>query len=146
MKAASFKRPECGAAPRQLSSLKRTLTCSVSINTTVNSNHPGWIFQAWLAKLLDYFCIEVITRRRPRGRLHAATLGLLWLFQPRTGQKHICQVFLSATLKSNSELSHSRDNSILEPCQVPITLWGPRKRRAHGDPAEPRNLYDVICR
>lgn len=33
-----------------------------SANAPVNSNHPGLIFQAWAAALLDYFCIGVIMR------------------------------------------------------------------------------------
>lgn len=46
---------------------KQTLTCSVSANAPVNSNHPGWIFQAWVAVLLDYFCIGVIMRNDLRA-------------------------------------------------------------------------------
>lgn len=43
-------------------SFEKMLTCSVSENIPVNSNHPGRIFQAWVAVLLDYFCIGVIMR------------------------------------------------------------------------------------
>lgn len=38
-----------------------------SANAPVNSNHPGWIFQAWAAALLDYFCIGVIMRNDLRA-------------------------------------------------------------------------------
>lgn len=69
------------------------LSCPASENIPVNSNHQGWIFQAWVA-LLDYLYIEVIMR----NDLSAGST--LWHWGPRDIFNPLSAKRLSFFLKS----------------------------------------------